>query len=597
MYLPFSIHFLVCCFLLSFFIGGILLVKYLFKNQLSTTFQYYLDFILCFTLLVPFIPNTFFYWNIRTLLPFSFSDSTTYSEYGNYSKQTLSIINQRLLQDFSISTDKQLPDLLITSFEVIWLSGILLLVLIAICYHKRFYQKQKYLKPVTDSALISLLATCKQELGITSFIDLRLSSSIKSPILIGLLKPKIILPHSLTQSYSIQEVRYIFLHELQHYKHKDILINYIISALTIIYWFHPLILYALKEMKLDRELVCDSSVLNGLEEDQYADYGYTLIHFADQAHSYPLAPRTNLSQGKDLLKKRIIHITHYQSPSKKLKVKSYFIFGLVVLITLQTLPLIARPISNKVAFNFGSSNVKEEDLHAFFGDYIGTFVLYDLEEDTYSIYNKTHALERTSPNSTYKLYSALFALDANTITPEHSKRIWDGTIYPFETWNQDQTLISAMNYSVNWYFQDLDTALGASKLATYLKKLHYGNEDLSGGMDTFWLNSSLKISPLEQVQLLTAFYKQDLAFNPKDILTLKQAIKISESSTYILSGKTGTGRVNDKDISGWFMGYIEKSGKAYIFATHIASKEYADGARAADIAISILKEKGLYEAS
>lgn len=593
--LPFSIHFLVCCFLLSFFIGGILLVKYLFRNQLSTTVQYYLDFILCFTLVVPFIPNTIFPWDIRGLLPFSFNTPTAYFKYGDYSNQTLSVINQSLLQDFSISTDKQLSTFLITGFEVIWLLGILFLVLIALCYHKHFYQQQKYLKPVTDATLISLLTTCKQELGVTQFIELRLSRSIKSPVLIGLLKPKIILPDSLTQSYSIQEVRYIFLHELQHYKHKDILINYMISALIMIYWFHPLVLYALKRMKLDRELVCDLSVLNCLEEDQYTDYGYTLIHFAEKAHSYPLTARTNLSQDKQALKKRIIHIAHYQLPSKKLKLKSRFIFGLVLLLTLQTLPLIARPISNKVAFDFGSSNIKEEDLHSYFGDYTGTFVLYDLEEDTYSIYNKSHALKRTSPNSTYKLYSALFALDAETITSEYSKCTWDGTIYPFEAWNQDQTLTSAMHYSVNWYFQDLDATLGTAKLATYLKKLSYGNEDLSGGTNSFWLNSSLKISPLEQVQLLTAFYKQDLDFNPKDIATLKQAIKISESPTYLLSGKTGTGRINNKDISGWFIGYIEKSDKAYIFTSHITSKDDADGSHAAEIALSILKDKGLYE--
>ncbi|MDQ7862457.1 penicillin-binding transpeptidase domain-containing protein [Peribacillus frigoritolerans] len=45
---------------------------------------------------------------------------------------------------------------------------------------------------------------------------------------------------------------------------------------------------------------------------------------------------------------------------------------------------------------------------------------------------------RISPDSTYKIYSALFALESNVISPEESKLSWDGTKQPYEAWNMDQ---------------------------------------------------------------------------------------------------------------------------------------------------------------
>ena len=55
----------------------------------------------------------------------------------------------------------------------------------------------------------------------------------------------------------------------------------------VIYWFNPLVWYALKEMRNDREVACDTSVLKMLEEDAYEDYGNTLINFAEKVSLTP----------------------------------------------------------------------------------------------------------------------------------------------------------------------------------------------------------------------------------------------------------------------------------------------------------------------
>ena len=77
----------------------------------------------------------------------------------------------------------------------------------------------------------------------------------------GLLKPCIYLPIHLISDYNESDMRYMLLHELQHYNHKDAVASYLMNLAGVIYWFNPLVWYALKEMRNDREVACDTSVL------------------------------------------------------------------------------------------------------------------------------------------------------------------------------------------------------------------------------------------------------------------------------------------------------------------------------------------------
>lgn len=111
---------------------------------------------------------------------------------------------------------------------------------------------------------------------------------LKSPVIAGFLRPCIYLPIHLISDYSepdmeaacktschsytttldrLRPIKYMLLHELQHYKHKDILIGYLTTIAKIVYWFNPIIWYALREMQNDREVACDTSVLKLLTED------------------------------------------------------------------------------------------------------------------------------------------------------------------------------------------------------------------------------------------------------------------------------------------------------------------------------------------
>lgn len=157
-----------------------------------------------------------------------------------------------------------------------------------------------------------------------------------------------------------------------------------------------------------------------------------------------------------------------------------------------------------------------------------------------------------------------------------------------------------LKISVVWYFVNLVSQVGEQKMQDYLNKFNYGNKDISGGLTKFWLQSSLKISPMEQVDVLRKYYDYQLPASAKNIDIVKNVIILSNESGRKLSGKTGSGgsSVNEKYVNGWFVRYVEKSKNVYIFATNIeangSSDKSAGGQQAKEITLNILKYKNLF---
>ena len=152
-----------------------------------------------------------------------------------------------------------------------------------------------------------------------------------------------------------------------------------------------------------------------------------------------------------------------------------------------------------------------------------------------------------------------------------------------------------MSGSVNWYFETLDEQIGKDKIQSYIQEIRYGNQDTSADLSSYWMESSLKISPVEQVELLNAFYQNTFDFNPENIQTVKDSLCLSASGAGTLYGKTGTGRVDGQDRNGWFIGFIETPDNTYFFSTNIQSETNATGSNAAKMTLSILSQLDLWQ--
>jgi bla regulator protein BlaR1 len=590
----FLTHFIIGLLVSSFSVTVILLIRKWFGRQLTANWYYHLWMFLFMALALPFIPTDLY--NFSSL----FSSGDTYQTNAPSSNMEITGTDMmqglHLIQDFSVSVNRADLSLLNMGVMGLWMSGMLLFTFTMVRGWLTLRRIKNYSSAFSNQEVLVLFEECKKRLQIKKSIKIVISKRVQSPMIFGLFQTYIVLPSQHENWLSLKHYEYIFLHELNHYKNKDLLTNYVILFYQIIYWFNPLVWLAFREMRLDREIACDTSVLQLLDDNSFSEYGNTIINFVDLSkRSSKLQLVTQINGSKRQIKKRIEQISAYKHSAKKSIRKSVFIYVLASIILTIQLPFVSAFATENDRYYFNNDGAVYEDFHQFFKGYEGSFVLYDHNAQQYRIYNEEKSTLRVSPDSTYKIYSALFALESNVISPEESTLSWDGTEQPYGAWNMDQDVSSALQKSVNWYFQELDRRTGFETIQSNLQEINYGNSDVSGEYGEFWLESSLKISPVEQVQLLQAFYYNQLGYKEMHIQAVKEALLIEKNEEARLSGKTGTGAVNGKNINGWFIGYVETKNNTYFFATNIQNEDDSSGSKAREITLSILKDFGIYK--
>lgn len=596
----FITHFLLCNIVISIIIGIFLVSKWIFKNTLTSRMQYNLWYFLLVLLLTPFFPvqskqfPDLFSWLNHMITSPAFQTVQNKTVNSPATPSTTS----DWMNEFTISVNSSTPTIIRCILLCVWIAGMFVMFVLALKSSLQLRSLKQSALPLQNATIYKLYKQCLSEMKLTrTNIPIYSTAFLKTPIITGIFKPGIYMPIHLISDYHETDVRYILLHELQHYKHKDSLANYLMILTAILYWFNPIIWYALKEMRNDREIACDTSVLKMLDECDYEKYGNTLINFAEKISSSPFPFAAGLGGNIKQIRRRIISIASYKNPSFHKKAIGIITFMLITAGIISFTPFISSyaAINNQYNWNYSSENITQTDLSSYFKNYEGSFVLFDSNRDSWIVYDMEHATHRISPDSTYKIYDALWGLEENIITPQNSLLMWNGKNYPFETWNSNQTLQSAMTSSVNWYFQAIDEQLASTNIRNYIQQIGYGNENVSGRLSTYWLESSLKISPVEQVKLLTKLQNNSLGFSSENINAVKDAICLSSSDAGTFYGKTGTGRVDGQDVNGWFIGYIETADNTYFFATNIGADSDATGGNATEITMSILSDMNIWK--
>lgn len=562
--------------------------------------QYNLSIIFLAVLIVPFLPINSAPSSIswRHLLTASSSTNgdiqTTFLSGNSY---TLNKIN-----DFAVSVSTQIPTFIHSLLVFFWSIGVFVMFVLLYRSAKQVKALHSSALPLQNEVINTLYIKCLNETNSKNTIPIYSTAFLKSPVLAGFLRPRIYLPIHLISDFnagtiSATDLRYMLLHELQHYKHKDILVGYLINTANVFYWFNPLIGYFLKKIRQERELACDAAVLQLLKETEYTSYGNTLINFAETIALTPFPLTMGISGNAKQLKGRILNIASFRKPTFTQKIRGYLICLFVSTVIIGCVPILSVYASDQTGYHFDTTrkNITQLNLSSNFGNYTGSFVLYDQATDKWNIYNIDNASTRIPPNSTYKIYDALLGLESGIITPEHSTFTWNGEPCPFDSWESDQDLTSAMHNSVNWYFQAIDSQAGFQSVKTFLQTINYGNQNTGTNLNLYWTDFSLKISPIEQVELLQNFYQNNFHFDRKNIQAVKNALLLSTTSSGSLYGKTGTGRVNGKDVNGWFVGYIESDNNTYYFATNIQAPSNATGSQATEITEAILSDFGIWK--
>jgi beta-lactamase class D len=201
---------------------------------------------------------------------------------------------------------------------------------------------------------------------------------------------------------------------------------------------------------------------------------------------------------------------------------------------------------------------------------------------------------RTTPCSSFKIPIALMAFQEGKLTERNSSRKWDGHVTGNSGWDRDQTAASWLENSVVWFSRRLTTEMGMDNVKKYLKEFNYGNQDMSGGITQSWINSSLKISPDEQITFMNSLWKRQWPLSKN---TYDKVFDILPSETFLngtLKGKTGSSGLfsenkKSQKFIGWYISFYSNGRDYAIVSRFQGTRKSGESLRPGLIAQSFAK--------
>jgi len=199
-----------------------------------------------------------------------------------------------------------------TVLALVWLAGALALLILTWQVNRRFARHVAVIPPVTDPRLLKLAESAQQELGLHRRLRIIESSRVQSPAIMGLFRPSLILPKDVRARFADAELRFIFLHEFAHLKRGDLFLQWLVALLQILHWFNPVLWYAFRRMRADREPATDALVLSCTGETCKESYGQVLVKLLEHYHQHHSLPTLiGILEDKDQFKRRFTLIARF----------------------------------------------------------------------------------------------------------------------------------------------------------------------------------------------------------------------------------------------------------------------------------------------
>ena len=312
--------------LLSLSVSGTLLLllilglKPLYKSRFSKRWQYYIWIIVALRFLLPFTPDTTIVGSL-----FEKPGTTVITNEIPTSPNVPAPANTDNSKTEPIQADRDIAAAMREPFNryvclfFIWSVFALVLFVRKITIYQGFIQ---YIKAgsteVSDIKTLNLLSDCEEKLNIKTRVELSRNPLIASPIMIGFFRARIVLPAC---ELDDKELSYIFVHELIHYKQRDMFYKWLIQIVVCAHWFNPFVYLLEKEVNKSCELSCDEKVISILDDKARREYGDTLISFLQSNNLYKSSlASVTLTEGAEQLKERLGAIMNFMSKTKTIRV-------------------------------------------------------------------------------------------------------------------------------------------------------------------------------------------------------------------------------------------------------------------------------------
>lgn len=175
------------------------------------------------------------------------------------------------------STAPPLTSRLVPSLVALWAIGALTILAIGLTQSIRFHSRLRSSRGKPLTGCEELLRHCQALLKVRRRITLLESSAVQSPVICGLWRLRLLLPVDMRETFSREELRHVFLHELAHVKRHDLWLNWLLALLQAVHWFNPVIWFGFRRLRADRELACDEIALEHTGDGAPRRYGETIL--------------------------------------------------------------------------------------------------------------------------------------------------------------------------------------------------------------------------------------------------------------------------------------------------------------------------------
>jgi len=317
----------------SLLILALLLGKRFLKDKISRQWQYYIWLVVVVRLLLPFGPEVSLMGKayqtvdqaISQTAPLSPQQQPPQSVPGDDlapaigADQHNETVNSPADDATTAHPLQDIGVLLINHIWLVWLVAALGLLIRNITIYQGFARYIKAgLTPVSDIERLDQLSIVAEQSGIKKPVELCVNPLVSSPLLIGFFHPCIVLPSA---DIPEKDFHYIVLHELTHYRRRDMFYKWLVQITVCLHWFNPLVHLMSREITRACEFSCDEAVLAKMGSGSAQDYGKTLLDAMAAVGRYKEnLGAVTLSENKQLLKERLGAIMKFKEQSTSGKI-------------------------------------------------------------------------------------------------------------------------------------------------------------------------------------------------------------------------------------------------------------------------------------
>lgn len=385
-----------------------------------------------------------------------------------------------------------------------------------------------------------------------------------SPMLFGLLRPRLLLPRHLRR-FATGQQQLIVEHELTHLRRHDLHWTNASLILETLLWFNPVMRLLRTQLSWAQELGCDRDVLAGRPQLQRKAYAAALVsqlkmqhRQLDAALAFGGVSATTVAARISLIREPV-----HAARSRRARVAAVAALGLVFLGSLAFQPVLAWRAAPAAVVPLSCAVISDAASGA-------------------ALVQSGQCDKRVTPASTFNIAISLMGYDSGILIDEHAPTLPFKDGYPdwIAAWRQNTDPTSWISNSVLWYAQQIAARLGAERFQRYVQQFSYGNQDVAGdpgkdnGLALSWVGSSLAISPTEQVAFLRSVVNRTLPLSPAAYdMTSRLMQNETLPNGWQVFGKTGTAShvrpdgTDDKAHQyGWYVGWAKKGERTMVFA-------------------------------